>query len=195
MPTEPVSWRRWWFTNPKPGRRHDVLGTMMGVNIGWGAAQLVTDIFPANEDVSFWEAMAANRDKGKLDKPILEHWKRRHPAFAESFNTSRWGLETVSFVPPNGAGTTSFRYIVPYLNPRGGSSLDPAFATTYLEERSSMDVAAPGWMPGPDRTLREKLAPCWYGCEPVASNVDHQVWNSRPAERRIADLPFSVSCS
>ena len=190
MPTEPVSWRRWWFTNPKHGRRHDVLGTMMGVNIGWGAAQLVTDIFPANEDVSFWEAMAANRDKGKLDKDFLEHWKRRHPALAESFNTYKWGLETVSFVPPNKGGTTSFKYIFPYLNPRGGSSLDSAFATTYLDEWSSVDVAAPGWKPGPDRTRREKFAPVWYGCEPVASNVDHQVWWLRKMVETFADGPY-----
>ena len=165
-PTEPVSWRRWWFTNPKHGRRHDVLGAMLGVNIGWGAAQLVTDVFPANEDVSFWAAMAANRAQGKLDQGFLEHWKRRHPALAESFNTYKWGLETVSFVPPNGAGTTSFTYIFPYLNPRGGSSLDPAFATTYLDEWSTVDVADPGWRPGPDRVLRDKFAPCWYGCDP-----------------------------
>ena len=190
MPTEPVSWRRWWFTNPKHGQRHDVLGTMLGVNIGWGAAQLVTDLVPANEDISFWEAMAANRASGKLDQGFLERWKRRYPALAENFNTYKWGLETVSFVPPNGADTTSFKYIFPYLNPRGGSMLDPAFATTYLDEWSSMDVAAPGWKPGPDRVLREKLIPCWYGLEPVPSNVDHQVWWLRKMVETFADGPY-----
>jgi hypothetical protein len=190
MPTEPVSWRRWWFTNPKHGQRHDVVGTMLGVNIGWGAAQLVTDSFPANEDVSFWEAMAANRDNGTMNWDYLERWKARYPALKDSFATYKWGLETVSGAPLNVAGSTPAKYIFPYLNPRGGSSLDPAFATTYLDEWSSVDVAAPGWKPGPDRTLREKLVPVWYGCEPVASNVDRQVWWLRKMVETFADGPY-----
>ncbi len=190
MPSEPVSWRRWWFTRPPHGKRHDVECTMMGVNLGWGAAQLVTDLAPANEDVSFWEAMAANRARGKWDQDFLERWKRRYPTLAESFTTYKWGLETVSGMPPNAAGTTPCKYIFPYLNPRGGSSLDSAFATTYLDEWSTMDVADPGWKPGPDRTLREKLAPVWYGGEPVASNVDRQVWWQRKMVETFSDGPY-----
>lgn len=190
MPAEPVSWRRWWFTRPPHGKRHEVEGVMMGVNLGWGAAQLVTDFFPANQDISFWEAMAANRVSGKPDQNFLERWKRRYPALAESFPTYKWGLETVSGMPVNAAGSTPPKYIFPYLNARGGSSLDPAFATTYLDEWSSVDVAAPGWKPGPDRTLREKLAPCWYGCEPVASNVDHQLWWQRKMVETFSDGPY-----
>ena len=190
MPTEPVSWRRWWFTRGQRGHQQDVEGTMMGVNIGWGAAQLVTDIFPANQDVSFWEAMAANRVSGKPDQNFLEGWKRRYPGLAESFPTYKWGLETVSGMPVNAAGTTPAKYMFPYLNARGSSSLDPAFATTYLDEWSSVDVAAPGWKPGPDRTLREKFAPVWYGCEPVASNVDHQLWWLRKMAETFSDGPY-----
>jgi len=163
---------------------------MLGVNIGWGAAQLVTDIFPANQDASFWEAMAANRASKAMDRAFLEDWKRRYPALAQSFPTYKWGLETVSFIPPATAGGRPAHYVFPYLNPRGGSSLDPAFATTYLDEWSSVDVAAPGWKPGPDRTLREKLAPCWYGLEPVASNVDHQLWWQRKMVETFSDGPY-----
>lgn len=190
MPTAPVSWRRWWFTRGPRGHEHEVQGTMLGVNIGWGAAQFVTDMFPANQDVSFWEAMAANRASGTMDQDFLEQWKRRYPALSQAFGTYKWGLETVSFLPPNLAGTTPSRYVFPYLNPRGGSSLDPAFATTYLDEWSSVDVAAPGWKPGPDRTVREKFAPCWYGCEPVASNVDHQLWWQRKMVETFSDGPY-----
>jgi hypothetical protein len=190
MPTEPASWRRWWFTRGPHGKRHDVEGTMMGVNLGWGAAQLVTDLFPANEDVSFWDAMAANRARGKWDQDFLERWKRRYPGLAEAFPTYKWGLETVSGMPPNTNGTTSFKYLMPYLNPRGGSSLDPAFATTYLDEWSTVDVTDPGWKPGPDRTLREKLAPVWYGLEPVTSNVDRQLWWQRKMVEAFSDGPY-----
>ncbi|MBF0244404.1 MAG: hypothetical protein HQL31_03935, partial [Planctomycetes bacterium] len=190
MPEVPYNWRRWWNTATAKDI-NDVQIDFWGGNMYWGGLNFATSVFPYNKDFPYWEKLAEQRRMGKLDKAYLEAWLAKLPANkrAEIAPAVNNGFQRSSYNRAVTPETTKYSYLIPYINPRGCSTEDRDFLTTYIDEWQTIDITHPNWLKeNPfNRVKRINGFATWYHVEPVVSRVDMLLYYHKKMFETFAD--------
>ena len=193
MPDTPYNWRRWWATRTAKNI-DDVQIAFWGGNMYWGGRNFATSVFPDGKDFDYWQKLAEQRRSGKLDKAYLEQWLARYDDSppdqkAQFVPAMQAGFQWSSFTPAVTPETTKYSYVIPYTNPRGCSTEDRDFLTTYIDEWQSIDITNPQWLAiNPfERVKRINGFATWYHVEPVPSRVDMLLYYHRKMFETFAD--------
>jgi len=159
MPSEPVSFRRWWTGVPNEKSR-DVVGLgFMGACYYWGAAGPCYAFYPAFRNFSIFDEFARLRNGGRADPGFTDNWLAQFAAseFEPHLKTYRahvnWSVgffSSTAWRRPAPAGHS--RYVIPYTNGRAINWGEEA--RTFLDEWSTIDIADPRW-PGEERFVRD----------------------------------------
>ncbi len=190
MPEKPYNWRRWWATRTAKDF-DDVQIGFWGGNMYWGGVEFATSMFPFKKEFGYWEKLAEQRRTGKLDKPYLEKCLAQLPAHKRGnvAPAMKAGFEWSTFTPAVTPETTKYTYLIPYTNPRGCSSEDRDFLTTYIDEWQTIDITNPGWpkITPFNRVKRISGFATWYHVEPVPSRVDMMLYYHKKMFETFAD--------
>lgn len=185
----PEGWRTWWADTPvRPEHSGTQLG-MLGNTTYWGSMEQVSPFYPHQRQYRYWQEMSDLRDGKPLDNEFLTEWHERMPKkVSDSLRAyTRYAFDkSVGFA--RNPDSTQRKLMVPYICPRSAERDDSAYAMTFLDEWSTMDIAHPKWKVGPNkRATRESPMTMWYALEPVASNVDHILYYHKKMYETFAD--------
>ena len=190
MPEEPYNWRRWWATRTAKDI-DDVQIGFWGGNMYWGGLNFATSVFPFDKQFGYWEKLAEQRRTGKLDKAYLEQCIARVPSHQKEqvLPAMQAGFQWSSHTPAVTPETSKYTYLIPYTNPRGCSTEDRDFLTTYIDEWQTIDITNPQWPTiNPfERVKRISGFATWYHIEPVPSRVDMLLYYHKKMFETFAD--------
>lgn len=164
----PKGWRLWTLSARGQVQAEGAIHQeFLGSNPYWGAVSNYNDIYPRDEDFSYYDQMVKTRETGQADREFIDRWLKGYKLTGspeqqeqrQRFYEAHVGHAFTVMAKGN-------RHVLPYTNPRG-VRFDTPEGQTFLNEWSRDAFSQREWGYGEGTS---------YGVDPVASYRDYHAW-------------------
>ncbi|PJB70173.1 MAG: hypothetical protein CO095_09210 [Armatimonadetes bacterium CG_4_9_14_3_um_filter_58_7] len=179
-PTKPMpkNWRRWYGSYAMQPLPDPQKTSFIGSCWSWGALTPCLDVYPRDEDLTFWEKLKETKQTGVVDEEYLKNWIAGFPAADSRQEKSIVDHNRYPFHVMKGKPTD----VVSYTNARG-VRFDTREGQTFLDEWHRDAFTTRDWPVGggvaydlnPGESFRDYAL--WYYKKMYMTFTDHIYWD------------------